>query len=543
MKKQTINILPLHVVNQIAAGEVIIRPSSIVKELIENSIDANSKSIDIFIKNGGKKSILVIDNGIGMSYEDAKICFLRYATSKINNIDDLFSISTKGFRGEALSAIASIAQIEISTKTQENELGTYLRIENNRIKEHSYISIPNGTSILVENIFYNIPVRRQFLKYDYIEFRHIINEFTKLALAHYELNFRLYNNSNCIFDLKSSSLITRINQLFGYNLTRHLIPIEFVSNTPVISITGFISYQNYSNKNDVNQFVFVNKRLVNNYDLYKSILYDLTFVFKELYYPDFFIFIYLNQKYIDINIHPNKSEIRFSKELDIYSIMRESIKCTLKQFKLNNDFNFFVNKNIINEPILNIPNYFDKEFYKENVLQILKKYIITYFSGNLVLIDQYRAHQRVLYEYFLNSLKLKKNIIGQNLIFPVKIQLDLNEISYIKKHKSDLLNLGIKLNFNLKYIYIESIPYGIRQDNIQNLFNEIINLQIINDKNEVAKLMAKSSSFTYGVYLKFNEILHLIKELFTCSNYYRTPFGELIFIKLTYDFIIKKFNK
>lgn len=536
MKTNKIKILPSNVVNQIAAGEVIIRPASIVKELIENSIDANSKTIDIFINNGGKKSILVIDNGIGMSYEDAIISYVRYATSKIKNVDDLFNITTKGFRGEALSSIASIAQLEISTKTTNNEFGTYLRIENNRIKEKYYISRPNGTSILVDNIFFNIPVRRQFLKSDYTEFRHILNEFTKLALAHNDINFRFYNNRHCIYDLKSSSFKTRIINLFGNN--SHFIHLD--NHNKFIKVTGLIAAPTDLITNKGEQFVFVNKRSVHNLNLYKSIESYFTGVLPLLYGASFFIFIDLPPKYLDINVHPTKSEIRFSKELDIDSVISNCIKGYLRQYQLNKLDNIFIEKNIIKESMVKNSKsvYLKNHFYynalisEENVLQFMNKYVITYYNGDLLLIDQYRAHQRVLYEYFYNSLILKKDIIAQYIIFPEIINISVNDMNKFKIYRYHYLKLGIKLNFHFKYLYIESIPSGIRRDHIKKIFYDIIKYKIYNDKNELSKMMAKSSYFNEGVLLNHNDRVKLIKDLFSCYNYKRSPFGELIYIKL-----------
>ncbi|VAW25641.1 DNA mismatch repair protein MutL, partial [hydrothermal vent metagenome] len=317
-----IQLLPDHVANQIAAGEVVQRPASVVKELLENAIDAEATVIKLIIKEAGKTLIQVIDNGKGMSRTDARLSFERHATSKIKKAEDLFNIHTKGFRGEALASIAAIAHIDLKSKQENQELGTYIKIEGSNIIFQENISTPKGTSIAVKHLFYNIPARRNFLKSNTIETRHIINEFQRVVLAHPTISFSLYHNENEIYHLSSSNLRQRIVAVFGKKTNEKLVPINEV--TDIIEINGFVAKPEFAKKKRGEQFFFVNNRFIKNAYLNHAVTSAFESLLSSGYHPSYFLYLTVLPKSIDINIHPTKTEIKFSDEKTLYAILHST---------------------------------------------------------------------------------------------------------------------------------------------------------------------------------------------------------------------------
>ncbi|WP_075341972.1 DNA mismatch repair endonuclease MutL [Tenacibaculum agarivorans] len=327
-----IQLLPDHVANQIAAGEVVQRPASVVKELLENSIDAGATSITLLLKDAGKTLIQVIDNGKGMSVTDARLCFERHATSKIKDAKDLFNLNTKGFRGEALASIAAIAHVELKTKQENEELGTCIKIEGSTITDQDVISTAKGTSIAVKNLFYNIPARRNFLKSDTVETRHIIDEFQRVALAHPEISFLLHHNGNEIYHLKESNFRKRIVGIFGAKMNEKLVPVE--EQTDIMVIKGFVAKPSYAKKKRGEQFFFVNDRFIKSSYLNHAVNNAFDGLLESGSHPSYFIYFEVPPNTIDINIHPTKTEVKFDNEKALYAILRATVKHSLGQYSV-----------------------------------------------------------------------------------------------------------------------------------------------------------------------------------------------------------------
>ena len=349
-----IRLLPDHVANQIAAGEVIQRPASAVKELMENAIDARATEIKLLIKDAGKTLVQVIDNGIGMSTTDARMAFERHATSKIQKAEDLFHLQTKGFRGEALASIVAIAHVEMQTKRPEDELGTEIHIEGSKITRQEPCVCPTGTSIAMKNLFFNIPARRNFLKSDTVEFRHILDEFHRVALAHPSIHFYLYNNGNELFNLPATNFRQRIVHLFGGKTNEKLVPI-IAEDTPLVKISGFIVKPEYLAKTKNLQFLMVNHRFVKNQYLNHAITAAYEGLIHADQKPEYFISLEVDPATIDINIHPTKTEIKFEEEHSIYALLKSAVKHSLGQFNIAPTLDFS------KDPTFDIPyNYKDK---------------------------------------------------------------------------------------------------------------------------------------------------------------------------------------
>ena len=358
-----IKLLPDHVANQIAAGEVIQRPASAVKELMENAIDAGATEIKLLIKDAGKTLVQVIDNGVGMSTTDARMAFERHATSKIQKAEDLFHLKTKGFRGEALASIVAIAHVEMQTKRPEDELGTEIHIEGSKITHQEPCVCPTGTSIAMKNLFFNIPARRNFLKSDTVEFRHILDEFHRVALAHPAIHFFLYNNGNELFNLPATNFRQRIVHLFGSKTNEKLVPI-IAEDTPLVQISGFIVKPEYLAKTKNLQFLMVNHRFVKNQYLNHAIASAYEGLIHTDQKAEYFISLEVDPTTIDINIHPTKTEIKFEEEHSIYALLKSAVKHSLGQFNISPTLDFS------KDPTFDIPyNYKDKtpEFPKIEV--------------------------------------------------------------------------------------------------------------------------------------------------------------------------------
>lgn len=597
-----IRLLPKHVANQIAAGEVVQRPSSAVKELLENALDAGAKFIELVIIEAGKSLIRVIDDGKGMSVTDAHRSFERHATSKIEKAEDLFKIKTMGFRGEALASIAAIAQVEMCTRRQQDEVAIRLLIEGNHLKEESFVQANKGTSISVKNIFYNVPARRNFLKSTQIEFRHILDEFHRLALSHPSVRFRMYNNQQRLFDLSSASSRQRITEIFGQKINEQLVPVN--EQAGKIKLEGFIAKPSYSKKHRGQQFFFVNHRFIKSPYLHKAVLDAFEGLLPAAHHPSYFIFLEINPEHIDINIHPTKTEVKFDDESALFVILRAAVKRALGQYQVSSTLDFdkdmvwepsiFERKNPIKTPEITVnrnynpfkpdnsdlkkqtgkprevlstqnlyeqvhqssvaweeenidsaPMLFDREIATDILaFQLHKKYILSTLSSGLIVIDQHRAHKRILYEYFF-YLPDKKNTVSQRLLFPVSLSFSRSEILIIQKFEKDLLGMGFGLNFQSDTLLIEAIPANMDQNQINNFFQEIPSGDLPDMPDQrmlLAHTMARTMAIKYGVVLGSDEMNHLIHELFACNQPNCTPSGKKVFVTISSDFIEKQFK-
>ncbi|SDQ59812.1 DNA mismatch repair endonuclease MutL [Flagellimonas zhangzhouensis] len=327
-----IKLLPDHVANQIAAGEVVQRPASVVKELMENAIDAGAESIKLIIKDGGKTLIQVVDDGLGMSETDARLSFERHATSKISSAQDLFNLNTKGFRGEALASIAAIAHVDMQTRTASNDVGTHLKIEGSKIVSQEVVATPKGTSILVKNLFFNIPARRNFLKSNQVELRHITDEFHRVALVHPNIEFHFYNNGSEIFNLPKTKHRQRIAHIFGSRMETRLVPVN--EETEVLKVSGFICKPEFAKKSRGEQFFFANNRYIKSPYLHHAVSAAFEGLIKSEMFPGYFLYLEVDPGSIDINIHPTKTEVKFDDENTLYAILRSTIKHSLGQFNV-----------------------------------------------------------------------------------------------------------------------------------------------------------------------------------------------------------------
>lgn len=585
-----IQLLPDHVANQIAAGEVVQRPASVVKELLENSIDAGADSIKLVIKDAGKTLIQVIDNGKGMSVTDARLSFERHATSKIRSADDLFQLHTKGFRGEALASIAAIAHVEMKTKLEDIELGTHLKIEGSKITYQEMASTPTGTSISVKNLFYNIPARRNFLKSDTIETRHIIDEFQRVTLAHPEIAFSLHHNDHEVYRLHQSNLKKRVVSIFGSKMNEKLVPIH--EETEMITIEGFIAKPSYSKKKRGEQFFFVNDRFVKSPYLHHAVVSAFDGLLEQGTHPSYFLYLTVPTKSIDINIHPTKTEVKFDDEKALYAILRATVKHSLGQYSVapvldfNRDstldtpyefskktlptsapkitvdpnFNPFESSNptrsnfsqkkettweslYVNteDPEIQETLFQQNEEHQTNKsFQIQKKYLLSSIKSGVVLIHQSLAHQRVLYEEFLESITVKE-ANSQQLLFPITISFSSAEIETIYTLKSDLEGAGFAFDeFTKESVTIKGTPTSISESKITKVLEELlenVNLDVpdaeFNPFDQMAKSFAKSLAIKTGAYLSQKEQENLVNNLFSCKEPSISPDGRATFKTLT----------
>ena len=591
-----INLLPDNVANQIAAGEVVQRPSSVIKELLENSIDAGATEIDIVIEKGGKKNIKVIDNGTGMSVKDSKMAFERHATSKIKNADELFSIQTNGFRGEALSSICAISQVELISKSKSVDLGVKINLEGNKLKNEKMVVAPIGTSISVKNLFFNIPARRNFLKSDSVELKYIINEFHRIAISYPHVSFKFINNSSEIYNLTPSNLKKRIISIFGNKIDEKLVPVK--EKTSVVEIYGFILKPDFSKKTKGNQFFYVNNRYIKSSFLHHSILTSYEGLIKENYKPGYFLFFKVKPETIDINIHPTKTEIKFDNEQILYSILKSCVKHSLGMFNISPSIDFNYNSNLDNDinksrdlRNLNVDikvdsgfNPFIKDDIKFNnisetentfikyeskqiedfnetffdidklknsakVFQFMNKYIVSTVKSGIIIIHQTRAHQRVLYELFLKNMT-QSNVKIQNLAFPIYINLSDEMLMLYVKYSEEIKASGFLINKkNKKSLEIKGIPVDCKEENIEGLLEDVLEslqAEIFNknfsQSDVLAKVLAKKLSIKSNISLKIEEQEKLLDDLFSCKEILISPFEKKIFFNLTIKELEKKFS-
>lgn len=543
-----IKILPENLANKIAAGEVVQRPESVVKELLENSIDAEAKNIEVIIKQAGKSLIQVCDDGIGMTEDDAILCIQKHATSKISSLSDLEAIKTLGFRGEALSSIAAVSQLEIKTQTAQQEIGTLIRIEKEGEILKEKISANKGTCVSVKNLFYNTPARRKFLKSDSTELKHIIDTFNRISLAHPEINFKFYNNDSLVYDYKSGSLEERITQVFADNMLDALIPVE--EKTDYLSLFGYIGKPSIFKKSKGEQYLFLNKRYVVNKHINHAVFTAFENILEKGDYPFFVLFMGIDPAKVDVNIHPSKLEVKFDDEKDVYNFVLAVIKKSIGSHDLvpamsfassetteeklsfnaftpvsKNDFsdrpsftkNYETKKERITDEDIELvfgklatnaikkehrdffPDVTENELKQEYnlehkpksdveessfIIQLHNKYILSQIKSGLMIIDQHVAHERILYEKAL--MKLEANIpFSQHLLFPITIQLDPASYEILKELNPHLSKLGFQLKFSSKYyITIEGVPEDIKSGSEERILREFVDEYKINQREK-----------------------------------------------------------
>ena len=614
-----IQLLPDHVANQIAAGEVVQRPASVVKELLENAVDAKATDIKLIIKDAGKSLVQVIDNGLGMNVTDARLCFERHATSKIRIAEDLFALHTKGFRGEALASIAAIAHVELKTKQDQEELGTHIIIEGSKFMSQDVAVLPKGTSFAVKNLFFNIPARRNFLKSETIEYRHILDEFQRVALAHPNIHFTFYHNGSENYNLPQSNFRQRVVNIFAGKTNEKLVPVN--EDTDILKVTGFVSKPEFGKKSRGEQFFFVNDRYIKSGYLHHAVMSAYDGLLPNGVQPSYFIYLEVPPNTIDINIHPTKTEIKFDDESALYAILRATIKHSLGQFNVapildfnrdsnldtpyefknqtanyptisvDSNYNPFGNNPVDNNNKDNSNNYSsfkkpeftanwqglyadlrqdtidvetmilendgvtsalfnddDVEQSKSTTYQIHKKYIVSPLKSGLVIIDQNRAHQRVLYEEFLSNMTVQQ-ASSQQLLFPLHLHFTTNEMKLISELQLSLKNTGFVFDeFNDDNIVISGIPINITESEISLLLTQLLNElengvpeSSFSQNDTIAKSMAKSLAIKTGSYMAQSAQENLINNLFACKDPNVSPFLKPTFITLRVEDLDKKF--
>ena len=598
-----IKLLPDSVANQIAAGEVIQRPASVVKELVENSVDAGGQNIRVIIKDSGKTLIQIIDDGAGMSETDARLSFERHATSKITTANDLYTITTKGFRGEALASIAAVAMVELRTRKQENDTGIHIVINGSKTELHEPCSCAVGSSFSVKNLFYNIPARRKFLKSDSTEFRHIVNEFQKIVIAHPGIRFSLYHNDTEIYNLSPGNIRQRIIGVFGKQINQDLITLD--TETSLISIKGFIGKPENARRTYGEQFFFVNNRFMKHPYFHKAVVEAYQNILPVEAIPSYFIFMESDPASIDINIHPTKTEIKFEDERSIWQILMASVREALGRFNIVPSLDF-ENEALIEIPVRNSSTYipepprieintqynpFDSEekslnrsgmverFERENTdnwerlysalekennipepyekpaesqrkfFQVKGKYFVCPVKSGLMILDQKRAHERILYERFLESLS-QNRAVSQADMFPVTSELNPSDIIILKEIESELQLLGFKLEYSgNNKITIKGRPAGSESSDPLEMLEILMedykttkSDPLTGAKEKIASAMAVASAIPYGKVLAQSEMEGLFDTLFACKSPNYSSKGKPVLSIITLEDIDKRFK-
>ncbi|MBF6642456.1 DNA mismatch repair endonuclease MutL [Flavobacterium sp. J49] len=612
-----IQLLPDHVANQIAAGEVVQRPASVVKELLENAVDAKATDIKLIIKDAGKSLVQVIDNGVGMSVTDSRLCFERHATSKIRQAEDLFSLHTKGFRGEALASIAAIAHVEMKTKQDQEELGIHIIIEGSKFVSQEPAVLPKGTSFAVKNLFFNIPARRNFLKSETVEQRHIVDEFQRVAMAHPNIHFTMYHNGSEMFNLPISNFRQRIVNIFSGKTNEKLVPVK--EETEIVNLQGFIGKPEFSKKNRGEQFFFVNNRFIKSGYLHHAVMAAYEGLLKDGAQPSYFLYLDVPPHTIDINIHPTKTEIKFDDEHALYAILRSAIKHSLGQFnvapvldfdrdpnldtpyqyqnkeaeyptiQVDRSYNPFAEDKQPGKSFASSSHYkkpevqpsweslyvglkqagqeiaemtFENEavtssLFEENEVeqevkrtyQIHKKYIVSPIKSGMVIINQKRAHERVLYEEFLTSMTVQQ-ASSQQLLFPLQLYYSPTEVALLAELKTSLENTGFVFEaIEEDNVLISGLPVNVTESEISIVLEELLrDLQdgipdnSFSQNDTIAKSMARSLAIKTGTYLTEKEQENLVHNLFACKEPNVSPFQKPTFITMSVEDLDKKFS-
>jgi len=585
-----INLLPENIANQIAAGEVIQRPSSVVKELIENSIDSGALNIDVNIKDAGKTLIQVVDDGKGMSSNDAEKCFKRHATSKIKTANDLYRITTKGFRGEALASISAISHVEMKTRTENQETGTLIFIKGSNVEKREDVVCPIGTSFEIKNLFFNVPARRNFLKKESTEFKHIQDEFIRIALSHPEINLTLTHNGAEIFNLHPSVLRKRIINLYTESWNDRLVPIE--ESTEIASIKGFVVKPEHTRRTRGDQFFFINNRFFKSSYFNHAITKAFEGLIKKENFPGYFIYMEINTKKIDINVHPTKTEIKFEEEKYIYSILLSTIKRSLGKYnitptidfdressfdipnsmlsraasepiiKVNSKFNPFKTKEnlkgITNKGFgtaksssVDWDNFYSIDEEKENITEnyppidiinslesffkflIKDSYIITPSKSGLMIIHARRAIEQITYSETLKSMT-NNCLSSQELLFPLEKEVSINEINIWKQNYDLLKKFGYRGIIKKNLLTIQSVPSILQEESISQCIDDILDTleyKEIDESHITNKIILSIAKSTAMKKLNLNtnkSIQALVDKLFQCENHTYSPRGKKI---------------
>ena len=627
-----IQLLPDSIANQIAAGEVVQRPASAVKELLENAIDAGANKIQLILKDAGRTLLQVIDNGIGMSETDARMCFERHATSKIRRAEDLFEIRTMGFRGEALASIAAVAQVELKSRKGNQEVGTKIIIEGSELITQEPESCPQGTSIAVKNLFFNIPARRNFLKDNKVEMKHITEDFHRVALANPDVHFTLHHNGVEIYHLTSGNLKQRIVGIFGQSHNKNLVPIQ--EETGVVSFTGYVGKPEFAKKSRGEQLFFINNRFIKSSYLHHAVMSAYEDVMSKDSFPFYVIMMDIDPSKIDVNVHPTKTEIKFEDEKVVYNYLKVAVRHGLGQYSVTPTLDFENEISYI-QPSAPISETQDEEMYMETMqskatnhqpqsekarntsnnnyqkssktdtnnlrnwqklyegldnefdtnkneentdnqsvtiasswentsaidddnktfsnerkepYQLHNTYIVNQVRSGFLLIDQRAAHERVLYEKFLQQLE-DSRLTTQTELFPKTITLSPSDAELIKGILEEINHLGFDIQeFGQNTFVLHGKPAELKDWNEKDIIETLLdqykqNLSLNLEINEnVARSMARSAALKKGIKLSVYEMRELIDQLFACEMPYKSPSGTFCFVKYELDDLKKQFE-
>jgi DNA mismatch repair protein MutL len=598
-----IQLLPDSIANQIAAGEVVQRPASAVKELMENSIDAEAGHIRLIVKDAGKSLIQVIDDGKGMSETDARMSLERHATSKIRKAEDLFTLYTMGFRGEALASIAAVSQMEMKTRLETQELGTCLVVEASDVKKQEPIACEKGTSISIKNLFYNIPARRNFLKSNPVELKHIIDEFQRLALANPEIAFSFIQSDEVIYDLLPGKLGQRIVSMFGKAYQEQLAPCQ--EETSLAKVKGYVGKPDFARKTRGEQFLFVNRRFIRSNYLHHAIMSAFEGLLPDNSFPFYVIFIEIDPRHIDVNVHPTKTEIKFDDERAVYAVVRSAVRQAIGSHNLTPAIDFNADVNIISRLSQSAQSndvYFEERFStalhrsnqenwdklfegkprepdsnenktpdihtlrfesalnnpteelpvqeEKTVFQLHARYIVRQVKTGMMILDQQLLHERILFERFLNQLK-NKSAESQQSLFPQAVTLSASDFALVLEMQPEITALGFRFDiFGKNTLLINGIPANIPTGREKELFEGLLEQFKINQselslplKENLARALAKRASIKTGQKLVKEEMQSLIEGLFSCATPNYTPDGKPTFFIFELPKIENYFNR
>ena len=601
-----IHLLPDNIANQIAAGEVIQRPGSAVKELLENAVDAGADEIKLIINDAGKSLVQVIDNGRGMSETDARMAFERHATSKIKSIDDLFRIKTMGFRGEALASIAAVAQVELKTKREEDQSGTYIEIENSKVKIQEPVAFNKGTSIAMKNLFFNVPARRNFLKSNTAELRNIVDEFTRVSMAFPDIFFSLQSNGQEVFHLEKGSFKQRIVQILGNSYNAKLVSVQ--EQTDYLNISGFVGKPETAKKTRGDQYLFVNNRFIKSAYLNHAVMNAFAEMIPKDSYPMYALFIDLDPAQLDINVHPTKQEIKFEDDKIVYAFVQSAVKHSLAQFSISPTLDFDLDPSIqhldaVSKPFSdeqksstassslyqtfsqkNQAHFIErtgdlkhwKDFYEapssagneddgsnppphflhknyeveQPMMQLHQTYIVLQKQTGFLLVHQQNAHERILYEKYTHAVAGKPIAIQQSL-FPVTIELSPTDAVMLGELLPDMKELGYQLDpFGQHTFVIQGTPADVINGNEKGSIEKILeqykhfSSELKYSKREkLLRSMALQNAIKAGASLTQKEMHGLISDLFDCEISNSTPNGKPTFMTFQKEELDKMFGR
>ena len=597
-----IKVLPPNIANKIAAGEVVDRPASVVKELVENAIDADASEVKIVISHAGKEMIQVVDNGNGMSEEDAVLAFERHATSKIQDIHDLDHILTLGFRGEALASIASVSRLELKTCLKDEQAGTLIKIDGGKIAQKDKVALEHGTVVTVKNLFYNTPARRNFLRADTTEMNHILKVLKRFFLSNPDIHFIVLNNDEEIFNLPAGTIDNRIAQLFGQKFYDGLVYTR--QELSEIVLEGYICQPENARGNTSNQFIFLNRRAIINRNLSHAVFQGYGNLIERSKYPQFIMYLNVSPNLVDVNVHPTKMEVRFANERAIYQLFLSSVRKAIQKEEMIPEFSIetsqgtkveiknhfqarryrrpfipkypsneikgesedqteisFTNLNLNKNPDesqmddsleakSSLSADGDKQPIQANLWQVHNRYILSQIKSGIVVIDQHVAHERVLFEKILKYLEDQRNVPSQQLLFPQTLDLALEDYLVFSEIKEWLEKIGFSINeLSGRTIVIEAIPADVKVGHESKILIQILDYYRENEGDKyqphekIAAAFACKNAIKSGDKLSLEEMNSLVDQLFATKEPYFCPHGRPVIITFGLEELDKKFKR